>query len=171
MFSGTDFQILLRYHKTSNKGKRKVLTILSARLDSRQKMTAIKEKRHHPLNCCRLLSMTTRAISCSHRPMKGNERITRRGMAHISPQVSHDVISPFPLFRLLRSRQASYPGAATSISRIFFGGLNKKYQCQTVSLRPPLPTGILECSQAHIDCPVISSINFINPIYNDKRQE
>ena len=47
----------------------------------------------------------------------------------------------------------------------------KKYQCQTVSLRPPLPTGILECSQAHIGCPVISSINFINPIYNDKRQE
>ena len=32
-------------------------------------------------------------------------------------------------------------------------------------------TGILECSQAHIGCPVISSINFINPIYNDKRQE
>lgn len=39
-----DFQILLRYHKTSNKGKRKVMTILSMRLDSRQKMTAIKEK-------------------------------------------------------------------------------------------------------------------------------
>lgn len=98
MFSGTDFQILLRYHKTSNKGKRKVLTILSARLDSRQKMTAIKEKRHHPLNCCRLLSMTTRAISCSHRPMKGNERITRRGMAHISHQGTHDAISTFPYF-------------------------------------------------------------------------
>ena len=32
----------------------------------------------------------------------------------------------------------------------------KKYQCQTVSLRPPLPTGILECSQAHIGYPVIS---------------
>lgn len=76
------------------------MTILSLRLDSRQKMTAIKEKGHHPLNCCRLLSMMTRAISCSHRPMKDNARITRRGMAHILPQVSHDVISPFPLFRL-----------------------------------------------------------------------
>lgn len=171
MLSGMDFQILLRYHKTSNKGKRKVMTILSMRLDSRQKMTAIKEKRHHPLSCCRLLSMMTRATSCSHRPMKDDARITQRGIAHISPQVSHDVISPFPLFRLLRSRQASYPEAATSISRSFFGGLNKKYQCQTVSLRPPLPTGILECSQAHIGCPVISSINFINPIYNEKRQE
>ena len=83
MFSGTDFQILLRYHKTSNKGKRKVLTILSARLDSRQKMTAIKEKMHHPLNCCRLLSMTTRAISCSHRPMKGNARIIESGKEEI----------------------------------------------------------------------------------------
>ena len=120
MLSGTDFQILLRYHKISNKGKRKVLTILSARLDSRQKMTAIKEKMHHPLNCCRLLSMMTRGTYCSHRLMKDDARITRRGMAHISPQVSHDVISPFPLFRLLRSRQASYPGAATSISRSFF---------------------------------------------------
>ena len=171
MLSGTDFQILLRYHKTSNKGKRKVMTILILRLDSRQKMTTIKEKGHQPLSCCRLLSMMTRGTYCSHRLMKDDARITQRGIAHISPQVSHDVISPVPLFRLLRSRQASYPGAATSISRSIFGGLNKKYQCQTVSLRPPLPTGILECSQAHIGCPVISSINFINPIYNDKRQE
>ena len=77
----------------------------------------------------------------------------------------------FPYFNYRLSLLTRYPGAATSISRSFFGGLNKKYQCQTVSLRPPLPTGILECSQAHIGCPVISSINFINPIYNDKRQE
>ena len=101
MLSGTDFQILLRYHKTSNKGKRKVMTILSLRLDSRQKMTTIKEKGHQPLSCCRLLSMMTRGTYCSHRLMKDDARITQRGIAHISPQVSHDVISPFPLFQLL----------------------------------------------------------------------
>ena len=65
-----DLQILLRYHRTSNKGKRKVLTILSARLDSRQKMTTTKAKRLLLLNCCRLLSMMTKAISCSLQPMK-----------------------------------------------------------------------------------------------------
>lgn len=78
--------------------ERKVMTILSMRLDSRQKMTAIKEKGHHPLSCCRLLSMMTRATSCSHRPMKDDARITRRDMARISPQVTHDVISTFPYF-------------------------------------------------------------------------
>lgn len=60
MLSGTDFQILLRYHKTSNKGKRKVMSILNVRLYSRQKMTSIKENGHQPLSCCRLLSMMTR---------------------------------------------------------------------------------------------------------------
>ena len=115
MLSGMDFQILLRYHKTSNKGKRKVMTILSMRLDSRQKMTAIKEKGHHPLSCCRLLSMMTRATSCSHRPMKDDARITRRDMARISPQVTHDVISTFPLFRLL-----TFPTGKLSRSRYLY---------------------------------------------------
>lgn len=112
---GDGLQILLRYHKTSNKGKRKVMTILSMRLDSRQKMTAIKEKGHHPLSCCRLLSMMTRATSCSHRPMKDDARITRRDMARISPQVTHDVISTFPLFRLL-----TFPTGKLSRSRYLY---------------------------------------------------
>ena len=38
----------------------------------------------------------------------------------------------------------------------FLGGLNKKYQCQTISLRSPLLAGILECSQTHIANPLIS---------------
>ena len=101
MLSGTDFQILLRYHKTSNKGKRKVIPILSARLDSRQKMAAIKEKRLHPLSCYRLLSMMTRGTYCSHRPMKDDARIIQSGKAYTTPQGTHDVISPFPLFRPL----------------------------------------------------------------------
>jgi len=42
----------------------------------------------------------------------------------------------------------------------FLGGLNKKYQCQTVLLRLPLPTGILECSQAHIGNPFIPEYQF-----------
>ena len=46
---------------------------------------------------------------------------------------------------------------------VFFGGLNKKYQCQTVSLRPPLHTGILECSQAHIGYPIISAYKLYKP--------
>lgn len=69
----------------------------------------------------------------------------------------------FPYFNYRLSLLTRYPGAATYISRSFFGGLNKKYQCQTVSLRPPLPTGILECSQAHIGCPVISEYKLYNP--------
>ncbi|MFK2574659.1 hypothetical protein ACIXQX_12495 [Bacteroides fragilis] len=88
---------------------------LSMRLDSRQKMTAIKEKGHHPLSCCRLLSMMTRATSCSHRPMKDDARITRRDMARISPQVTHDVISTFPLFRLL-----TFPTGKLSRSRYLY---------------------------------------------------
>lgn len=95
--------------------ERKVMTILSMRLDSRQKMTAIKEKGHHPLSCCRLLSMMTRATSCSHRPMKDDARITRRDMARISPQVTHDVISTFPLFRLL-----TFPTGKLSRSRYLY---------------------------------------------------
>lgn len=42
----------------------------------------------------------------------------------------------------------------------FLGGLNKKYQCLTVLLRLPLPTGILECSQAHIGNPFIPEYQF-----------
>ena len=101
MSSGTDFQILLRYHKTLNKGKRKEIPILSMRLHSRQKMIITKAKRLHLLNCCRLLSMMTRATSCSLQPMKVSMRRTRSGKTHITPQVTHNAISPFPLFQLL----------------------------------------------------------------------
>src|SRR5574344_2009793 len=99
--SGMDFQILLRYHKTSNKGKRKVIPILSMRLDSRQKMTTTGTKRLHLLNCCRLLSMMTRAVSCSLQAMRHSLRRTRSTKTHTAPQGSHDAISPFPLFQLL----------------------------------------------------------------------
>ena len=51
----------------------------------------------------------------------------------------------------------------------FLGGLNKKYQCLTVLLRLPLPTGILECSQAHIGNPFIPEYHFQQRIYNDRR--
>ena len=101
MFSGTDFQILLRYHKPSNKGKRKVISILNVRLDSRQKMTTTKAKRLLLLNCCRLLSMMTKAISCSLQPMKVAMRRIWSGKMHTTLQDTHDVISPFPLFQLL----------------------------------------------------------------------
>ena len=99
--SGTDFQILLRYHKTSNKGKRKVIPILSMRLDSRQKMTTTRTKRLHLLNCCRLLSMMTRVITCSLQAMRDSLRRTRSSKTHTTPQGTHDVNSPFPLFQLL----------------------------------------------------------------------
>ena len=101
MSSWTDFQILLRCHKISNKGKRKMIPVLSMRLDSHQKMITTKAKRLHLLNCCRLLFMMTRAVSCSLQPMKVSTRRTRSGKTHITPQGTHDVISPFPLFRLL----------------------------------------------------------------------
>ena len=101
MSSGMDFQILLRYHKTSNKGKRKVIPILSMRLDSYQKMITTKAERLHLLNCCRLLSMMTRVVSCSLQPMRNSLRITRSGKTHTTPQGTHDAISPFPLFQLL----------------------------------------------------------------------
>lgn len=96
-----DFQILLRYHKTSNKGKRKVIPILSMWLDSHQKMITTKAKRLLLLNCCRLLSMMTKAISCSLQPMKVAMRRIRSGKTHTTPQGTHDAISPFPLFQLL----------------------------------------------------------------------
>ena len=96
-----DFQILLRYHKTSNKGKRKVIPVLSMRLDSLQKMITTKAKRLHLLNCCRLLSMMTRAVSCSLKPMRVSMRRTRSGKTYITLQGTHDAISPFPLFQLL----------------------------------------------------------------------
>ena len=101
MFSGTDFQILLRYPKTSNKGKRKVMSILNVRLDSRQMMSTTKAKRLLLLNCCRLLSMMTKAISCSLQPMKVAMRRIWSGKMHTTLQDTHDVISPFPLFQLL----------------------------------------------------------------------
>ena len=101
MSSGTDFQILLRYHKTSNKGKRKVIPILSMRLDSRQKITTTRTKRLLLLNCCRLLSMMTKAISCSLQAMRDSLRRTRSNKTHTTPQGIHDAISPFPLFQLL----------------------------------------------------------------------
>lgn len=101
MPSGTDFQILLRCHRTSNKGKRKVIPVLSMRLDSRQKMITTKAKRLHLLNCCRLLFMMTRATSCSLQPMRVYTRRKRSAKMRTTPQGTHDAISSIPLFQLL----------------------------------------------------------------------
>lgn len=98
-------------------------------------------------------------------------RLASHFTAAKSPSSDEKKIFPIPFFSsAVNLGRCAITRVCTSVSRSFSGGLNKKYQCLTVWLRPPLPTGILECSLAHIGYSLYQIFNFQKRIYNDRRQ-